>query len=284
VIHKLENEFTSATIKSLGAELSSFILKETGREYMWQADPAFWDRHSPLLFPIVGRLKNNTYRVGTTEYSLPQHGFTRDMEFTLVDSSATHCVFRLSSNSQTLAQYPYPFELDVCYTLEAQTLVVEYRVKNTSEQKMYFSIGAHPGFNCPDLLDYVLEFSEPETLPRLLVSDGLIGDAVPFLENENMIALSPEYFREDAIVLPQPKSEFITLRNTKSDHYTTMGIAGFPYLLIWSLPTGAPFVCLEPWYGIADRIGADPDFTKKEGIQVLDGLEMGRYQHTITIG
>ena len=287
----LENELVQATINTLGAELTSFKLKGDGTEYIWQADPKFWGRHAPILFPIVGRLKDNTYRIKDRTYFMTQHGFARDLPFALISSGDDYFSFRLTSNEETLAKYPFEFELVVSYKLEGTSLQVIYGVRNASSETMYFSIGAHPGFNWPlrpdqeTAEDYVVEFSSPETVDLLLIEEGLISnEGKPFLKNESSFPLSEDLFAKDALVFQGLQSEKLALRSLKTDKFVEMEIEGFPYLGIWSQRGSAPFVCFEPWFGLADEVDSDYDFTTKRGIQKLEVNGEFACTYTITIG
>lgn len=287
----LENELVQATINTLGAELTSFKLKGDGTEYIWQADPKFWGRHAPILFPIVGRLKDNTYRIKDRTYFMTQHGFARDLPFELISSGDDYFSFGLTSNEETLAKYPFEFELVVSYKLEGTSLQVTYGVRNAGSETMYFSIGAHPGFNWPlrpdqeTAEDYVVEFSSPETVDLLLIEDGLISnEGKPFLKNESSFPLSEDLFAKDALVFQGLQSEKLALRSLKTDKFVEMEIEGFPYLGIWSQRGSAPFVCFEPWFGLADEVDSDYDFTTKRGIQKLEVNGEFACTYTITIG
>lgn len=287
----LENEMVKVTINTLGAELSSFILKKDGTEYIWQGDPEIWGRHAPLLFPIVGKLKDNTYQIKGQTYTLSQHGFARDLPFELVSATGDLCIYRLISNAETLKIYPYPFELLVSYRLDTATLSVNYTVVNTGDDVMYFSIGAHPGFNWPLVSskesqeDYLIQFDKTETANRLCIENGLISSRqTPFLENQLSFSLSVDLFKDDALVLGGLKSKTITLKSQKTGKFVEMDITGFPYLGIWSKPGGAPFVCLEPWYGLADGVGSNHDFKSKVGIQKLELGQEFACAYTIKIG
>ena len=290
MIIKLENQYVTASINSLGAELCSFKLKEDGTEYLWQADPGYWGRHAPVLFPIVGRLVDNEYKLCNQVYQLSQHGFARDMEFALRESDEQHAVYQLLANEKTLEKYPSQFELLIEYTLKGHELLIEYKVGNLGNKDMYFSIGAHPGFRCPleegeCFEDYYLEFSQKETAYKYKLEQGFISDQMEIvLDNDNIIPLSYELFKDDALVFKGLQSEGITLKSRSGNKTVMMKFAGFPYHGIWSKPEGgAPFICLEPWYGVADKIGASKEFTEKEGIRALEPGEYFACQYSIMI-
>ncbi len=269
----IKNNFISVDINHKGAELCS-IKNNANLEFLWQADERYWPRHAPILFPIVGKLKDFSYTHKRSKYTLPQHGFARDKNFFLKSISEDFVVFYLNSDMDTQASYPFEFELVVSYGLIKNKLIVDYKVSNFGTEEMPFSIGAHPGFSCPivkdeSFEDYKLIFDEKETLQRLLLKEGLFsGETESFLNNENEMRLSQATFEKDAIVLENYKSKFITLQSTRSNHSVKFGIQGFPYLGLWSKP-GAPFVCIEPWFGLADSSEATGELSSKKGIIIL---------------
>lgn len=273
--HSLKNAQYTATFKSTGAELCSFTDLRTGMEYIWQADQTFWARHSPLLFPIVGKLNEDRYKINNKTYQLPQHGFARDKEFQCIEQDDQRLVFRLESDTTTLEVYPFSFKLDVIYTLQGNRLNIQFQVTNNSEEMMPFSIGAHPAFNCPlvhaaDFEEYSLEFQRKENINRLLLNNGLLNEeSEPFLQNEKKLNLLREYFQKDAIILKGLKSDWVRLIHKSGLQYIELNFKYFPYLGIWTKP-GANFLCIEPWHGIADKEGFKGDITEKEGIIQLN--------------
>lgn len=290
MITKLENQQIMVHINSLGAELCSLKLKQDKIEYLWQADPHYWGRHSPVLFPIVGRLVNDEYNIDEQIYHLTQHGFARDMEFEQIIQEDKHAAFRLQANEQTLLNYPSRFELVIGYTLQGNELIIEYKVTNSDDKIMYFSIGAHPGFRCPlqadeCFEDYYLEFSQKETASKQLLEKGLLAKKTEIvLSNNNIIPLSYDLFKEDALVFKGLQSTSVTLKSRKSAKTVTVKFDGFPYHGIWSKPTGgAPFICIEPWYGIADTVGETKGFSDKEGILSLQPEESFICRYSIII-
>lgn len=288
----LENEFVRVGVKSLGAELCSFLKKEDQREYLWPADPEFWNRHAPVLFPIVGRLPQDQYLHQGQIYSLPQHGFARDQEFALIEKENDRLVYALKTNEETRAVYPFDFVLRVVYTLQEQTLEVKWFVQNEGESDMLFSIGAHPAFKVPmvgtsSFENYYLEFSQPETLSRYLLEEGTglqNGETEPVLENMAVLPLRYQHFEKDAIVFKNFRSERVTLKCDQHPHFVQMNFEGFPYLGIWTKRRDAPFLCLEPWYGIAGSAGSPVELSEKEGMQFLGPREIFEASYSITIG
>jgi galactose mutarotase-like enzyme len=271
----IEHQQMKVLIHPKGAELQSVFHKGLGLEFLWGGDPAFWGKHAPLLFPIVGTLKKDRYYYGDKGYTLSRHGFARDSIFEPGQHQADAITFLLRSNPETLSKFPFDFELKVRYQLLPDGLKTTYTVINPSEQDMYFSIGAHPAFNLPlvpgtDYADYYLEFDKKETLPRWPISpDGLIEkDPIPLLNDSGRLPLSKDLFAHDALVLRHPASTAVALRSDKTAHGLRMDFDGFPYLGIWAAKN-ANFVCIEPWCGIADTVDADQQLAHKEGINRL---------------
>src|ERR1700733_1573837 len=271
----IENKILKVQVQSHGAELQSLFHKEFQLEYLWSGDPKFWPKRSPVLFPIVGSLKNDAYIFGSKTYAMGRHGFARDMEFAVAQQEHNAIVFLLTSNEETLQQFPFLFEFRVSYELTNNDLKVGYEVKNKSDFDMYFSVGGHPAFALPLVKgtvydDYFLEFNEDETKPRWPVSKkGLIEKTpIPLLRNSNVLPLTKELFLNDALVLKYPTSSIISLKSEKTIHGLDINFLGFPFLGIWAAPQ-ADFVCLEPWCGIADSVDTDSQLVNKEGINKL---------------
>lgn len=271
----IENDFLKATIKAKGAELSGLQQKQTGIEYIWQADPAFWGKHSPVLFPVVGTLKNNGFLFEGREYPLGRHGFARDMDFLAVKAGPDSVTFRLEASGATLSIFPFPFRFDITYVLDAATLRVIYDVVNTGGKELFFSVGGHPAFRVPldaglAYGDYYLEFDEEEDAGRWPISaEGLIEKApVPFFHQSGRLPLTKSLFYQDALVFKYLRSASVSLRSDKGSAGITVDIGEFPYLGIWAAKN-ADFVCIEPWCGIADSVEADRQITHKEGINRL---------------
>jgi galactose mutarotase-like enzyme len=282
----IENQELKVGIHPKGAEIQSLFHKLHELEYMWDGDPAFWGKHSPLLFPIVGTLKGNTYYFGGKAYSLPRHGFARDREFTVETQRADAITFLLQSDEQTRAVYPFEFELRVGYRLVSNKVATTYQIRNPSSEPMYFSIGGHPAFRVPlipgtEYTDYYLEFDGVEETPRWPISkDGLIErKPIPLLEDTAVLPLRKELFAKDALVLKHPISAGVTLRSGGTDRRLRMDFPGFPFLGIWAA-LNADFVCIEPWCGIADSVDSDQQLVDKEGINLLEGG--GVFQRTWT--
>lgn len=283
----IEDDRLQVSIHPKGAELQRIFHKGHRLDYLWGGDPAFWGKHSPLLFPIVGTLKDNTYIYRDRSYHLPRHGFARDREFDLEEKSVDSIRFLLRSDAATLAVYPFSFELRVGYRLTYEGLKTTYRVDNPSEMPLYFSIGGHPAFKLPltpdtAYADYYLEFDQAEKTPRWPISkDGLIeSNPIPLLEDTDRLPLTRDLFAKDALVLKHPVSTGVTLRSEKTERGLRMEYPDFPFLGIWAAP-GADFVCIEPWCGIADGVGSDQQLVNKEGIIRLGGG--GVFERTWTL-
>ncbi len=271
----LESESTKVWLKPKGAELKSLVNIQTGIEHMWDANPYYWGKTSPILFPIVGALKEDTYYFKRKKYTLPRHGFARDMMFQTESKSKTEVVFLLRSNQETRVVYPFDFELRVRYTLKDNCLKTQYSVKNTGDETMYFSIGAHPAFAVPfnsigGYGQYVLQFNNDEKLNRWFITPaGLISTSTKEIElSYRQLALFKELFHDDALVLKDLKSDEITIKTILADNSLKFSFKDFPYFGIWAAKN-APFVCLEPWCGIADDENTHQEITEKEGINAL---------------
>ncbi|MDO3411585.1 aldose 1-epimerase family protein [Saccharibacillus sp. CPCC 101409] len=270
----LNSEVASVEIKPLGAEMVSFKRKDTGIEYVWSGDAKFWTGRSPVLFPIVGSVYEGKIRAEGGTYELKNHGFARTREFRLVEADEKRAAFRLAYDDETLAMYPYKFALTLTYTLDESILRIDYRVDNEDDKPIYFQLGTHPAFNCPigggeddeQFEDYRLEFEQPETLERFFVTGGNIqipDKSETLLEEETLLPLARRQFEEGAMIFRDVKSERVTLASGKNDHSVTVSYENFPYLGVWQ-PLNAPFVCIEPWHGLADADRFQGELKDKE--------------------
>jgi galactose mutarotase-like enzyme len=265
----ISNSILTAQIKHTGAELCS-LKDNSNTEYIWNGNPEFWGKHSPILFPIVGTLKNNSYQHNNIEYHLSRHGFAREMNFELIDKQENSATFSLASSDETLKKYPFAFELHLIYTLENTTLKIEYKVINKGESKMPFSIGAHPAFDLPgNFENYSLEFENEEPLTFFLLEDGLISNTTEQIQlDKKQLHLNHQLFENDALVFKKLTSKSISILGN-SKPILKVSYEDFPDLGIWT-PPNAPFICIEPWFGYSDTIDTFGNLFKKEGIQVLD--------------
>lgn len=290
MLHFLENDLYKVGVESLGAELQHFVKKDEDLELIWVADPNVWAAHAPNLFPIVGELPNQQYTYNGKTYHMQRHGFARRSEFKLVEEHREKLVFELTSSEETLAQYPFKFRLLIAFRLEQNALSVTYQVTNTDHEKLYFSVGGHPGFNVPlypneRYEDYYLEFEKEETASRHLLSDqGLLnGDTERLLEQSNILPLDRSLFDKDAVVLDRLNSEKVTLASRTNPRRLEMSFEGFPYFGIWAKPGPAPYVCLEPWCGIASRVGDTGELQEKEGMNELRPGQIFERTFTVTV-
>lgn len=283
----LSNDSLTIQVSPHGAELSSIVANATGKEYLWQADPAFWKRHSPVLFPIVGSLWNSEYRNNGNTYKLSQHGFARDKEFELIEETDTELRFRLTESEDTLQQYPFPFCLEIGYRLTGNQIEITWTVENTGSEEMHFQIGAHPAFYYPDFNENSEQrgfFTFDRTLGlsyKLIQEKGCIGDKqYPLtLNSEGLLPLDIHTFDKDALVLEDSQVKRVDLLTPNGSSYLSVHFTA-PVVGLWSPPSkNAPFVCIEPWYGRCDRVDYTGEYKDKDWMQHLKEGErfVGRY-------
>ncbi|TRW23406.1 aldose 1-epimerase family protein [Flavobacterium zepuense] len=265
---KITNGQLTATINPKGAELNS--LKNDSTEFIWEGDPEFWGKHSPVLFPIVGTLKNNSYLYKGQVHALSRHGFARDNVFNLKEQTESTATFTLSSNNDTKIQYPFDFELELKYTLQNNTLRLDYFVTNKGDEAMPFSIGAHPAFALPgNFRDYSLKFEKNEPLVSTQLENDLISDkTVTLPAQDGILPLSYDLFKNDALIFKQLESDAITIQKNGSD-YIKVSFPDFPHMGIWT-KQDAPFLCIEPWQGYSDAATSLGNLIEKEGIVLLE--------------
>ncbi|WP_244933544.1 aldose 1-epimerase family protein [Neobacillus mesonae] len=284
----IENDWLKVEISNHGAEVRKVTHKKNGLDYMWTGDPAYWGRVSPVLFPIVGRLKDDRYELDGKCYELSQHGFLRDVEFIVEEQASTKVSFRFESEGRYLHVYPYHFKAIIKYTLKEDTVVVHWEIINENEEEMYFSIGAHPAFRIPlleneTLGDYRLqlipainkEVMEYEISNSLIQEKGIINDI-------STISLTDSLFANDALIYSN--IDQVTLTSNKSNYGVEVRFEGFPFVGIWSKYTDgkiAPFVCIEPWYGIADTYNTTGKLKEKLGIQKIQPSETFQAEYTM---
>ena len=267
MIITLSNNKISASINTIGAEL--IRLEKDNQNYIWTVNETYWNKTSPILFPIVGRLKNDAYTIADKKYELPRHGFARNFEFQILNQTENSVVFVLESNSETLKNYPFEFKLQLEYELDGNELKMNYSVENRSEVTMPFSIGAHPAFAIEDSFsDYSLQFNEAEEFVSYELENEQFNNSFRKINSENgQINLNYSLFEKDALVFKHLKSNELILLN-KNKPVLSVQFEGFPYLGIWTKPN-APFLCIEPWCGLADNINHNGNIYEKEGIQLL---------------
>lgn len=285
----LENDELKVSLSSKGAELMSIIDKNDQTEYIWQGNPEFWAFHAPHLFPIVGGLNQNSLTVDGNQYPLNRHGFARTSTFRRIESAPQQAIFELRYSQETLIAYPYKFEFQVIYFLVNRSLKVVYKVINLDSRDIYFSVGAHPGFNLPldnetSFEDYYIDFQTDEHLESHQLSpNGLFNkEKVTIPTINKQLPLSYTLFEDDALVFKNIQSRSVTLKSNKSSKQVKVDFPHFNYLGLWT-KKNAPFICIEPWLGCADTDGNLTDISKKEAIQYLKHGHVFETEFTITV-
>lgn len=279
----LKSGGVSAKIISKGAELRSLCVN--GRELMWRADPAFWGKTSPLLFPMIGTLKDGRTLIDGEEYSITKHGFARDLELTPEEANAGSAMFSLEQNETTKAMFPFDFRFTMRYTLKADGITVTCRVRNSSDRPMPFCIGAHPAFACDgDMTDYRLEFPKPETaaVPSYNLETGLHeeNNRRPLMNEETVLPLDHEMFYKDVCYFDKLRSRSVLLLD-KENKGVRVDFPDFTSLGVWQAKD-APFLCIEPWCGSADFDDCTGVFAEKRGIEILQPDAEKAFTYSIT--
>lgn len=287
----LENDYLKVSIARKGAELRNIIHKQEGFDYLWQGAEDYWSKQAPNLFPIVGRLNENKYLKAGKVYEMNQHGFARDLEFEVVDVSKQIATFSLQDNAETLERYPYKFQLKITYQLDGNKLMVSYQVENKSNEEMPYSLGGHPAFNLPingegTFEDYRLQLSP---VPKNL--DYFEMDPPPYLSgrqlplhamNEGMIPINRDLFGAGLIMDTRGLVTKATLTSDKTQHRISLEMGDFPYLCLWTEEgVEAPFICVEPFHGLADEHGPVSALSEKRGINTLAVNESHTHQFTM---
>ena len=277
-MYAIENDLLNVNIKAIGAELCAINSVKNNTTFLWHADPNIWGSYAPNLFPVIGSVKNDSYIYEGKMYSMTKHGFVRNNNnFLIKDSSETHITFLLSSNKELFKMYPFKFELEITYSLKDNTLIVSHLIRNIDIKTMYFSLGGHPAFNCPlyadeDYADYCLEFEKAENSESYLINmnTGLATNKTkPVFNGPNTINLHGDIFNNDALIFKDLKSRKVTLKHKSKGPVLSMSFDDFSYLGIWAKPN-APYVCIEPWLGIADSETTNQKIEDKEGIIALN--------------
>ena len=286
----LKNEVLTVEISEHGAELQS--IRKGAVEYLWQGDPAYWGRRSPVLFPIVGSVWEKKYRVNGTEYELGQHGFARDMDFVLVSASETEARYRLESSEETLAKYPYPFVLEIAYSLHGNSVDVIWEVTNPADADLHFQIGAHPAFYYPDYDPEKsgrgsLSFDKTEGLECIRIKEKGCVDAQtkwPLEMPDGKVKLEKDTFDAiDTIMLQDGQIGQVNMFKEDGTPWLSVTFDA-PVVGIWSPPGKvAPFICLEPWYGRCDSVGYEGEYKDKDWMNTLAPGEKFSSVYTIEI-
>jgi galactose mutarotase-like enzyme len=279
----ITNSSLTAEINHSGAELFSLKTNNNDKEYIWEGNPAFWGKHSPILFPIVGTLKDNSYTHNSVQYQLSRHGFARDGVFELIEKNKNSATFSLKSTEDTLKVYPFDFELQISYVLSDNSLSIYYRVINKGNVKMPFSIGAHPAFSLPgNFENYSIKFEKEEPLEYNLLENDLISNTTNILTSvDDAVPLNYQLFENDALIFKSLKSNYLTIIEAGNPilrvHYND-----FPNLGIWT-KKDAPFLCIEPWFGYSDSVESSGNLMEKKGIQILESNETFKSKFSIEI-
>lgn len=285
----LSNSQMAIKVSPHGAELCSIFCN--GKEYLWQADPAYWKRHSPVLFPIVGSVWENEYKVEGKSYNLTQHGFARDMDFELISESENDIYYRLTDNEETRKKYPFPFCLEIGYRIEGKGIEVIWIVKNTGNKELYFQIGAHPAFYYPGYEADTTErgffgFDRTADLNYILIAEKGCADPTkkyPLELKDGLLPLDIHTFDKDALILEDSQVKEVTLYNKEKKPYLSLTFDA-PLVGLWSPPAkNAPFVCIEPWFGRGDRAYYNGEYKDKDWMQHLLPGEVFKGGYTIEI-
>lgn len=281
MIHKILHNNISVEINSLGAELIQ--VSKDNINYIWKVDDNFWNKTSPVLFPIVGRLKNDSYSLDGINYEMARHGFARNHEFTVIDKTDNSICFAFTDDEKTFLQYPFYFQLTITYTINTEGLTIDYNVINNSKNIMPFSIGAHPAINIDSGFENysVLFENDSELISHELENENFSGKTNLIKLQDKTLKLSYDLFEKDAIVLKNFESNHLTIYKHNSP-FIKISFDNFPHLGIWT-KKNAPFLCIEPWQGYADNSDTNGDLTKKEGMLHLSPNEEKNFSITFEI-
>lgn len=289
-VYELKNASVSIQVNSHGAELKSLKRLDSGVEYMWKADPAYWGRTSPVLFPFVGGVNNKEYRTKGKTYPMAQHGFARDMEFTLLSQTEDEIWFVLNSDKETYEKYPYEFVIKLGYKLLTEGVEVLWQVENPGQEKLPFSIGGHPAFNCPiedgrQQTDYVISLDAQEKIiSTRLSSVGLATDERDVYElKEGILPITEQLFDKDALVVEHDQAKKVSLCKKDGTPYLTVTMEA-PLFGIWSPPKkNAPFICIEPWYGRCDHEGFQGKLEEREWGNCIEPGEVWKATYQVMV-
>lgn len=289
-MEQIKNDKLTVVVSEHGAELVS-IKDNAGKEYLWQADPTYWNRHSPILFPLVCSVWHDTYRVNGKEYHLPRHGFARDTDFKLIARGDAQTVFGLHDNEETLKNYPYHFNLGVSYKLDGNKIHVVWHVENTDDKPIYFQIGGHPAFNVPgavagQAMKATLRLDNESPIRLFGTIEGCIdkGRHEEVKTNKGIWQVTEETFKDDAVIFDHSQLHHVELIGEDNKPVVSVDFKT-PAVGIWS-PCGkhAPFICIEPWYGVTDFANYDGEFADRYLMNKLLPGSSFMSEYIITIG
>lgn len=285
---KLENERYEVTFTTKGGEIASFTDKQSGIQYMWQGDDAWWGGKNPTLFPMVGNTWSKDYEIDGKRYAMKNHGLIRYATLQLKTQDERRLIMELDSNEETLSQYPFAFHYEIHYELQDGKLNIRYIITNTDDRTMPFSFGLHPGFRCPlcddeQFEDYTISFSNQEHMQQLICTPGVDRPyEVKDVELQSLPLRYAAFEKDPTLIYKGAKSAWLTLKGPK-EHGVRISIAGYPLIAIWTAKRGAPFVCLEPWYGHGDFSAVKDDFYHREGTQLLSAGKSFTTAYTIEV-
>ena len=280
----IKNEKIKVEISTLGAEMQSIMSND--KEYLWNGDPDVWKSRAPVLFPICGGLKDDKYEYNGKEYTLIKHGYARFCEFDIESYTEDSAVFLLKSDDESKKYYPFSYELRISYILDGASVKVGYSVTNMSNEDMYFSIGAHEGYMCPEgIEEYSLIFDVEEHLTTNKLNGNLLTEEVEIMgDNLKELPLKYDYFMDNTLTFLNLKSTAVTLKHKENKRQLRVDFEGFNYMFVWTMADKfGKYICIEPWCGIPDFVGSTFDFTKKKGINKISAGESFERTHIITI-
>lgn len=286
----LSNHLVTVSADTMGAELQSIENRLTGQQYLWQGDPKFWKRRSPVLFPIVGAVWNGHFSMDGREFPMGQHGFARDMEFNIVENTPEEEMwFSLESSEETLKRYPRRFRLEIGYRLDDTRITVMWRVTNLDDEPMYFQIGAHPAFNLPDFnaaapVHGYMGFNVDSFRSEVIADKGCVGEEFKDItvDKEGFMPIDAGTFADDALIVGGDRIHRVSLLSAEHQPYITL-FFNSPYVGLWAPAPDAPFVCIEPWWGRADSVGFDGDFSAKTAVNRLEPGRVFEAQYLISL-
>lgn len=275
MISTLENTGYVVKVHAKGAELKSFIEKESSYEVIWQGSPKYWKRSSPTLFPFIGAVKNNRYYLAGKEYPMTRHGFVRDVAFDLVEKRENFLSYGYTANAETKEMFPFDFELMINYLLVENTLTLEYVLKNKSDEKMYYNLGGHTAYNfdiSSQACSVIFETQETKDSGTFDLETGLrLKKQIPLLKDQKVLEMNYELFKYDTLLLKDLASEYLILNQGGTVPKIKINFGDFPYVALWT--PKAPFLCVEPWCGVTDDLDHTGHIEEKRGIQVLEAKD-----------
>ena len=292
MIYEIKSGNISAKFDSVGAQMKS--LQKDGKEYIWQGSPEFWDDSAPLLFPVVGRLKDGVLTIDGKDYAMPMHGFARSTDMPVLEQTESSITFLLESDEETKKVYPWEFRFTVTFAIEGETLATRFTIENKDEKKMFFGLGGHPGFHLPmedgaAYDDYLLKFEKEEPLYSNhidMVAIEICAEKKDLvLDGGNILPVSRSLFDNEAMIFEDIKSRYVDLVHKDSGKGVRFAYGNFPILAFWSTtaPKEGPFICMEPWYGMGYRDNEDSKVENKYGLQILKSAEVFKDEFSITI-